>query len=56
MKKIKTSHDMNLPGWGIVPKGTPFKVVRFNKRFVYVELKPHVELRLNRKSDCEIMY
>lgn len=56
MKKIKTSHDLQIPGWGFIPAGTPFKVERFNKRFVYVKLHEHVELRLARKADCEIVY
>lgn len=56
MKKIKISHDLQIPGWGFIKAGTPFKVKRFNKRFVYVELKPGTELRLSRKSDCEIVY
>ena len=56
MRKIKTSHDMNVPGWGVIREGTPFKVMRFNKRFVYVELKTGVTLRLARKADCEVVY
>lgn len=56
MRKIKTSHELNIPGWGKIPAGTPFKVVRFNKRYVYVMVRDGVELRLARKSDCEVMY
>ena len=56
MRKIETSHDMNIPGWGFVPKGTPLKVESFNSRFVYVELKPGVKLRLARKADCIVKY
>lgn len=56
MKKIKTKHDLNIIGWGYIPAGTPFKVERFNKRFVYVMLKERVELRLARKADCEVIY
>ena len=56
MRKIRTKHELNIPGWGIIPSGTQFKVVRYNKRFVYVEVKERVELRLARKSDCEVMY
>lgn len=56
MKKIKTRHELNIPGWGVIPAGTPFKVEKFNKRFVYIELKPYVTLRLARKADCEVIY
>lgn len=56
MRKIETSHELNIPGWGKIPAGTPFKVERFNKRFVYVMLKERVELRLARKSDCVVIY
>lgn len=56
MRKIKTSHDLNIPGWGKIPAGTPFKVERFNKRFIYVLVNDRVELRLAKKADCEVMY
>lgn len=56
MRKIKTKHDMNIPGWGVIPSGTAFKVEKFNKRFVYVLVKDGVTLRLARKADCEVMY
>ena len=56
MKKIKTRHELNIPGWGVIQAETPFKVLKFNKRFVYVEVKPHVTLRLARKADCEVIY
>ena len=56
MRKIKIRHDLNIPGLGIVSAGTQFKVVRYNKRFVYVLVNERVELRLARKSDCEVMY
>lgn len=56
MRKIKTKHDMVIPGWGKISAGTPFKVERFNKRFVYVRVKENVELRLARKADCEVIY
>ena len=56
MKKIKTRHDLNIPGWGKIPAGTQFKVLRFNKRFIYVMVNDRVELRLARKTDCEIVY
>ena len=56
MKKIKTSHELNIPGWGIIPAGTSFNVDRFNKRFIYVSLKERVILRLARKADCIILY
>ncbi len=56
MKKIKVSHDLKIPGWGVVKAGTAFKVSKFNKRFVYVELQSGAVLRLSRKSDCEIVY
>ena len=67
MRKIKTRQDMNIPGWGFIPKDTPFKVIRFNKRFVYVEMPlsdyaiehgvtKGATLRLARKRDCVILY
>lgn len=56
MKKIKTARDLMIPGWGRILKGTPFKVLRFNKRFVYVKVNEGCELRLARKRDCEIVY
>ena len=56
MKKIKTRRDLNIPGWGFIPAGTQFKVEKFNKRFVYVEVKERVTLRLARKADCEVLY
>lgn len=56
MKKIKTSHELNIPGWGRIPAGTAFKVERFNKRFIYVFVNDKVELRLARKADCIIVY
>ena len=56
MRKIKTKNELNIPGWGRIPAGTPFKVERFNKRFVYVKVKENIELRLARKADCEVMY
>lgn len=56
MRKIRTKHELNIPGWGVIPTGTQFKVEKFNKRFVYVKLKERVTLRLARKADCEVLY
>lgn len=58
MKKIKTKHELNIPGWGVIPAGTTFKVIKYNNRFIYVAIPEHerVELRLARKADCEIIY
>ncbi len=56
MRKIELTHDKVIPGWGTIKQGETFKVESFNKRFVYVMLKPGVKLRLNRKSDCKILY
>ena len=56
MRKIKLSHDLHVPGWGTIEEGTAFKVDRFNKRFVYIELRPGVTLRLARKTDCTVVY
>lgn len=56
MKKIRTKHDLQIPGWGNISAGTEFKVDKFNKRFVYVKLKDRVTLRLARKADCEVIY
>ena len=55
MKKIKTKHDLKIPGWGLIPAGTPFKVIRYNKLYVYVQCGG-CELKLARKSDCEVVY
>ena len=56
MRKIKLAHDADIPGWGRIAKDTAFKVMRFNKRYVYVELKPGIILQLARKRDCIIVY
>ena len=56
MRKIKTKHELNIPGWGIIPAGTPFKVIDFNKRFIYVYVNERIKLRLARKADCEVLY
>ena len=56
MRKIRLRHDVVVPGWGRIAAGTAFKVARYNSRFVYVELRPSVELRLARKADCEKVY
>lgn len=56
MKKIRLRHDMNVPGWGMIPAGTAFRVDRYNSRFVYVTLREGVSLRLARKGDCEKVY
>ena len=53
---IKTSHDMIIPGFGMVKEETPFSVERFNKRFVYVKVNSGVMLRLARKADCDVVY
>lgn len=55
MKKITLKHDMYVYGYGTLKEGTPFKVEKFNKRFVYVKLGS-CELRLARKNDCNIVY
>ena len=56
MKKIKLANDMTITGWGRIAKGTAFKVQKFNKRFVYVEVADRVILRLARKRDCITVY
>ena len=56
MKKIKLSHDVKVRGYGIIPKGTEFKVKRFNSRYVYVDVRDGVELQLSRKNDTETIY
>ena len=55
MRKITLKHDMQIPGYGTLKEGTPFKVEKFNKRFVYVKLS-NSTLRLARKSDCNVVY
>lgn len=37
MKKIELKEDVSVMCVGIIPKGTTFKVEKFNKRFVYVK-------------------
>ena len=56
MRKIETSHDLRIPGFGIIEKGTPFTVEKYNKRFVYVRVSTGASLRLARKSDCVVIY
>ena len=56
MRKIRIRHDLRIPGWGLIPAGVEFKVDRYNSRFVYVELREGVTLRLARKGDCEKVY
>lgn len=56
MRKIEISHDLMIPGWGLIPKGATFKVERYNSRFVYVMLNAACELRLARKGDCKKLY
>lgn len=56
MRKIKLKHDMQIPGYGKLEAGHPFKVESFNKRYVYVKLHPGLTLRLARKADCEVVY
>lgn len=56
MKKIKTSRELNIPGWGIIPAESEFKVEKFNKRFVYVKLTEYTTLRLAKKADCIVLY
>lgn len=56
MKKIRLRHDVSVPGWGMIPAGTAFRVERYNSRFVYVMLREGVSLRLARKADCEKIY
>ncbi len=56
MRKIKLANDMFIPGWGRIAKDTAFKVQKFNKRYVYVEVADRVILRLARKRDCVTVY
>lgn len=56
MRKIKTKHDMDIPGWGFIPAGTPYMVERYNKRFVYIRMNSGCIMRLARKADCEVIY
>ena len=55
MKKIRTTHDMVIPGWGKLPAGTELKVIRHNSRYVYAELGK-CTLRLSRIKDCQKVY
>lgn len=55
MKKIKMKRDLKIPGWGLIPAGTAFKVIRYNKLYVYVQCG-QCELKLARKGDCEVVY
>ena len=56
MRKIETSHDLKIPGYGLIPAGTSFMVEKYNSRFVYVKIHDRVTLRLARKSDCIVKY
>ena len=53
--KIMLSHDVNIPGYGIIGEGTAFVVDRYNSRFVYVKLSKYCTLRLARKGDCTVI-
>lgn len=56
MKRIRVTHDMQIPGYGLIRKGTEFDVDRYNKRFVYAIVHERVILRLARKRDTEVVY
>ncbi len=55
MKKIATTHELKIPGWGIIPEGSTFKVIRANKVYVYVQCG-NCELKLSRKKDIRVLY
>lgn len=55
MKKIKLKRDVYVPGYGLVKKETPFDVTSYNSRYIYVKLSKGSNIRLARKSDCEII-
>ena len=56
MRKIRLRATLQIPGYGMIPKGTEFMVVKFNKRFVYVKVSERTTLRLARKRDCTVIY
>lgn len=56
MKKIAIAQDTKIQGLGILRQGEKYKVDHFNGRFVYVEWKPGIIIRLARKRDCVVLY
>ena len=50
MKTVKTTRKILIPGVGMIEKGTEFKVVRQNSKFVYV-MHGDKELRLSKEKD-----
>lgn len=56
MKKIRLRNDLKIPGYGIIQKGTEYKVEKYNSRFVYVRVESGAILRLARRGDCEVVY
>lgn len=55
MKKVKLNHDIPLIGYRVLKVGEEFKVLRHNKRFVYIEIREGLECRITRK-DCTVRY
>lgn len=53
MKKIKLNKSIYIQGWGVLPEGMEFTVIKYNKRYVYVELGGN-ELRLSPKDVTKI--
>ena len=54
MRKIELKYNTPIMGVGVIPKGTAFKVEKFNSRYVYVRYG-RCSLRLLRK-DIKIVY
>lgn len=52
MRHILIRRDLNIPGYGFIPKGTEFEVIKYNQRFVYSRVSYGTILRLARKRDC----
>ena len=54
MRKIELKDNVKVMGVGVIPKGTAFKVEKFNSRNVYVDFMG-CQLRLPRKN-IKILY
>ncbi|MBR4377339.1 MAG: hypothetical protein IKP50_00415 [Bacilli bacterium] len=56
MKKIRLRNDLKISGYGMILKGTEYKVEKYNTRYVYIRVESGALLRLARRGDCEVVY
>lgn len=55
MRKIRLKNDVTIQGYKTIPAGTTFKVTKYNKRFVYVEIGRSTSIKFSR-SEVEKLY